>query len=216
MCANIDTIKPELSIIIDTLYLCGAIIMNTKWLAVHQLDNQLFEWQVVSKKYNRPPAGWVKTIRRAIGMSVEQLAERLGVKRARVAQLENAEPHDAVTLRTLRAAADAMGCELVYAIIPKDSSTLHNIIKNRAMLIAKAQIENVADTMTLEAQSVEPEFLEKQKNARIKALMDRIGKSLWAHEGLNKTLSEALDKKFDNDRYKKLVANLQKKNNNEI
>ena len=51
--------------------------MDTRWLIIRQLDQQLREWRVVSLKHGRPKEGWVKTLRVALRMSVEQLAYRL-------------------------------------------------------------------------------------------------------------------------------------------
>lgn len=62
-------------------------------------------------------------------MSSLQLANRLGLTRSRIVKLENAETHDAITLRTLREAAEALGCELVYAFVPKDNSTWKTLLK---------------------------------------------------------------------------------------
>ena len=73
---------------------------------INQLDRQLKEWQVVSQQYGKPRAGWIKTLRIAQSMSAEQLGATLGLSRGRIHQLEKAEIDDAVTLRTLREAAN--------------------------------------------------------------------------------------------------------------
>lgn len=147
---------------------------------IKQLDKQLKEWQSVSIKYGRPRAGWVKAVRTALSMSMEQLAGRLGLTRARIAQLEKAEIHDAVTLRTLREAANVMECEFVYAIVPKDRSTLEDILKTRAEQIAKERVARVAHSMSLESQSVEADNLENQKEELAKSLMEHLNKKFWS------------------------------------
>src|SRR5229473_1162872 len=65
-----------------------------------------------------PPEGWLRTVRNALGMSGAQLAKKLGVTRARIAQAEQAELHGGVTLKSMQATAEAMGCRFVYAIVP--------------------------------------------------------------------------------------------------
>src|SRR6266853_4671749 len=65
-----------------------------------------------------PSEGWLRTVRKALGMSGAQLAKKMGVTRARVAQAENAELTGGITLKSMQAAAEAMGCRFVYAIIP--------------------------------------------------------------------------------------------------
>src|SRR5688572_12976007 len=122
--------------------------MKNQWLTIHQLDRQLKEWQVIRNKYGKPRPGWVKTIRTALSMSAEQLATRLGLTRGRITQLESAETLNAVTLRTLEEAANALGCELIYAIVPKGNSTLEGILKTRAEQVAKERVAQVAHTMS--------------------------------------------------------------------
>jgi predicted DNA-binding mobile mystery protein A len=156
--------------------------MNNQWLAIKQLDRQLKDWQAVSNKYGKPRAGWVKTLREALSMSVEQLANRLGLTRGRIAQLENAEVHDAVTLRTLKEAANAMECEFVYAIVPKGNSTLEDIIKTRAEQIAHERISRVAHTMALEEQLLDDNILKSQKSELARNLMEHLNKKLWSEQ----------------------------------
>ena len=64
-----------------------------------------------------PPEGWLRTVRKALGMSGAQLARKMGVTRARVAQAEHAELSGGATLKSMQAAAEAMGCRFVYAIV---------------------------------------------------------------------------------------------------
>ena len=154
--------------------------MNNHWLAIKQLDKQLKEWRAISSKYGRPRAGWVKTLRVALSMSTEQLASRLGLSRARIVQLENAEIHDAVTLRTLKEAANAMECEFVYAIVPKGNLTLESIIKTRAKMIADERIDRVAHSMALEEQALDANTLKNQKDELVRSLIGHLNKKFWS------------------------------------
>ncbi|NNM58871.1 MAG: mobile mystery protein A [Legionellales bacterium] len=155
--------------------------MQNQWLAIKQLDKQFKEWQAVNAKYKRPRAGWVKTIRVALSMTAEQLASKVGVKGGRISQLEKAEIEDAVTLGALRKVAEALNCELVYALVPKNSLTLGNIIKRRAEQIAEEKINTVAHLMSLEAQALSKEALTEQKHALTKQLTENFNKSLWVN-----------------------------------
>ena len=156
--------------------------MNNQWLTIKQLDRQLHEWQSLGQKYPRPRAGWVKTLRQGLGMTAEQLAERLGLARKRIVQLEKAETQDAITLRTLKRAAEAMDCELVYALVPKASlrsKTLADIVKTQATELAAATVANVAHSMSLEQQSVEKSRQQKQKQELTKTLLEGSLKKIW-------------------------------------
>jgi len=177
--------------------------MNDRWLTIKQLDRQLKEWQAVCRQYGRPRVGWVRTLRAALNMSAEQLANRLGLTRSRITQLENAEIHDAVTIRTMKEVANAMECEFVYAIVPKNNSSLEAIIKARAEQVANEKVNRVAHSMSLEAQSVDNEALKMQKNELTEKLTTRLNKKLWAElKNQNKSAEDVL---------KKLIQNLQKK-----
>lgn len=102
---------------------------------------------------DRPSDGWIRSIRKAIGMSARQLAERIGITQQSASQLEENELDNSITLKTLRRAAEAMNCKLVYAIIP-NYSNLEDIVKNQAYKKAKKLVEPVNHTMLLEAQEV--------------------------------------------------------------
>lgn len=179
----------------------GALMKN-QWLTIKQLDRQLKEWQAVSGKYGKPRAGWIKTLREALSMSSQQLASRLKLSRARIVQLENAEAHDAVTLRTLKETANALGCELVYALIPQENSSLENIIKARAEQLAKERVTNVAHSMSLESQSLDSDMLQYQKDELAKNIMEHLNKKFWA---------TTESKKKETDLRTTLIQNLKKK-----
>ncbi len=137
--------------------------MNNQWLVIKQLDRQLKDWQLIGRKYGLLKEGWVKSLRKVLGMTAWPLVKRLGVVRSRIVQLENAEKHGAITLRTLEKAAEAMSCELVYALIPKDGKTLEDILVARAAEVVEATITNVSHSMFLEKQSTPKNQEHEQK-----------------------------------------------------
>ena|SRR5271165_1385545 len=100
----------------------------------------------------RPPKGWLRAIRDALGMTSAQLARRLGVSQPRIIELEQSEVSGSVTLHTLRRAAEALGCRLVYALVPKEP--LADIVRARAELVANRQSAAVEHSMRLEDQAV--------------------------------------------------------------
>jgi predicted DNA-binding mobile mystery protein A len=112
----------------------------------------------------RPNAGWIRTIRMALGMSGKQLAERIHVKPPRITELEKAETQGNITLRSLQRAAEAMGCEVIYALVPKVD--LESILKGQAQIAAERNLQNVGHSMQLEKQG-----LSETENARQKASM---------------------------------------------
>lgn len=67
----------------------------------------------------RPPGGWLKSARQAGEASQQQLARKLGTKRQAWAQLEASEAREAISLYSLRRAAEVMGYDLVYFLVPR-------------------------------------------------------------------------------------------------
>src|SRR6266481_6348824 len=99
-----------------------------------------------------PPEGWLRTVRKALGMSGAQLAKKLGVTRARIAQAEQAELHGGVTLKSMQATAEAMGCRFVYAIVPP--RPIEDIIVAQARKKAMAIVGTASKHMALESQTL--------------------------------------------------------------
>lgn len=108
----------------------------------------------------RPVRGWVRAVRDALGMSSRQLAARMNVSQPAVAQLERSEADGVVQLDTLRRAADALECDLVYVLVPRFG--LDEIVRNRARTVARADIATVDRTMRLEQQGLTADQLERR------------------------------------------------------
>lgn len=98
-----------------------------------------------------PNAGFIRAIRDALQMSAAELGERLGVSQPAVIALETNEKKGSIRLDSLRRAAGAMDCELVYAFIPKKG--LERTLRNRAKEVASAELKGVAHSMALEGQA---------------------------------------------------------------
>ncbi|MDR4307932.1 mobile mystery protein A [Chelatococcus sambhunathii] len=122
-----------------------------------------------------PSKGWIKAIREALGMTATQLAGRLGVSQATVSNLEKSEGRGAIQLATLRRAAEAMNCTLVYAFIPNEP--LEQIVQRRAREVAAEQLRPVEHTMLIEDQSLTPADRREQLDAYIRDELDP--RSLW-------------------------------------
>src|SRR5262245_25757406 len=103
----------------------------------------------IGKQPKMPSEGWIATTRKALGMSAAQLARRLGLTRARVSQAERAELSGGVTLKAMKAMADAMGCRFVYAIVPAEGS-VEAAIAAQARRKAQALVTKASTHMALE------------------------------------------------------------------
>jgi predicted DNA-binding mobile mystery protein A len=116
------------------------------------LDSHFDEWQPL-RALARPPRGWVRAMREALGMSAATLAERLGTTAGAVSRLEQSEAADRIRLDTLRRAADALGCDLVYLLVPRRPLTA--VVRDRARELAHYQIAATEQTMRLEDQATD-------------------------------------------------------------
>lgn len=114
------------------------------------LDSHFDEWQPL-RGLARPPRGWVRAIREALGMSAATLSVRLGTTAGAVSRLEQSEAADRIRLDTLRRAADALGCDLVYLLVPRRPLTA--VVRDRARELAHHQIAATEQTMRLEDQA---------------------------------------------------------------
>jgi predicted DNA-binding mobile mystery protein A len=121
---------------------------NIQPLRLRQLEDQISTGRPIVG-LERPSAGWLRAIRQALGLSLKTVAGRLGQTPQAVKQAEESEAAGTISLRRLEAAANAMGCRLVYAIVPKKGSlsTLAGAAENDAM-------DSVQRTMALEGQAV--------------------------------------------------------------
>jgi predicted DNA-binding mobile mystery protein A len=127
--------------------------MNTKFrqLRLSQLDRTLQDMRTPPP---RPTSGWISSIREALGITLDQIGKQIGSSRQAVQQLQRAEATDRITLGALRRAAEAMGCELVYALVPK-SGTFAELSERPVRDRAARDVKSVMHTMMLEDQKPE-------------------------------------------------------------
>jgi len=67
----------------------------------------------------RPKGGWIRAARQARGLTLDAIAKRMDIHRQNVFQFEKSEEKGHILLWNLNRIAEAMDCELVYAIVPK-------------------------------------------------------------------------------------------------
>jgi predicted DNA-binding mobile mystery protein A len=94
-------------------------------LRARQLERAL-EAFAAAKNSPRPQKGWLRAIREATGISLRVMATRMKKTPTLAAKLEKSEAEDRITLMSLRDAADALGCRLVYPrTAQSESSAAH-------------------------------------------------------------------------------------------
>lgn len=141
-----------------------------------QLDKRL-EFLRSADVLARPPRGWVKAIREALGMTTAQLASRMGLSQPRVVEIEKAEKANAITLDTLQRTAHALDCKLVYALVARKS--LDQLVEDRARAIVKRQLDAISHSMALEAQALPTENEKEQFEQMVRRTVEKAGSDLW-------------------------------------
>lgn len=130
------------------------------------------------KQISRPKEGWVRTLRKALGMSSPQLAMWLGVSKSQASQMERMEIEDRITLKQLRRVADVLDCDLLYALVPRQS--VDSMIRDRARLKAEQLVGKTDVQMKLEAQQLSNEKLQEQVRFETERLVREMPRDLWA------------------------------------
>lgn len=85
-----------------------------------RLDDRLSSLRDLRTRLVVPRGGWSRAIRTALGMTLADLAGRLGVTPSVVSRLETSEQKRTIQLDSLQRLADAMNCDLVYALVPRE------------------------------------------------------------------------------------------------
>jgi transcriptional regulator with XRE-family HTH domain len=96
-------------------------------------------FRVVQEKAGKVQ-GWLRMVRHAVGIPVAEMARRMGVGGSEVYRMEYAEDRGVIELQTLRRAAEALGCDLVYGLSPREE-TLAAIAADTA----EARVQKRAD-----------------------------------------------------------------------
>ena len=146
--------------------------MDARVLQIRALDKKTSDLKS-AKNIVPQSSGWIKTVREAIGMTVSQLAARLGVTQPRITKMESNE--DNLKLSTMKKAAEAMNCEFVYYFKPK--TTFQNLVEEQAQKKAAEVLKTVNVNMALENQEFAEDeavkdFASDLINTKIKQIWD--------------------------------------------
>ncbi len=151
--------------------------MNKKKLQLEQLDRKLKEFNTASKVIP-PPTGWIKAVRTSLGMSLQQLGDKLSITKQSVQEIEKREKEGNITLKTLKDYANALDMQLVYGLVPKDGS-LDDLIDRKARELAGRIVSRTSNTMKLEDQENSKQRLKKAIEERTDSIKNEMPKMLW-------------------------------------
>lgn len=141
-----------------------------------QLDTKLSRFNPL-RDVIPPPKGWIRAIRDALGMTGEQLANRLEVNKQRVARIESDEHKGNLTIKTMERVAEALDCVFVYGFVPRHS--LEQTVKNQAERIAQKRVNRVSHTMKLEKQQLNQSEEQASLADTVDSLVSAPPKDFW-------------------------------------
>lgn len=144
---------------------------------INQIENDLANLQDLIKK-DRPKSGWIKLIRKALGMSSYDLAKRIKCSQSEIIAYEKREESGNITLNSLEKLANGLECKCVYFFVPKEGS-LENIIKKQAKLVAQKKVAFVSHSMDLEQQKPDKKQIQQQEDALVDELLHGTLKDIW-------------------------------------
>ena len=151
--------------------------MKRRRMRRQQIDRQLMP-MAEALLVEMPSGGWIRSIREALGMNMDTLARRLGVvSKSTISQLEKSEVEESISIKRLRHAADALGCDLVVAFVPRIG--LDAMTEQQARQKAKTITGRVSHTMVMESQAVYGRQSNDILNQTAQEILERGGSSLW-------------------------------------
>jgi predicted DNA-binding mobile mystery protein A len=117
---------------------------------------------------------WIDYVRQGLGMSLTQLATKLGIAQSSLSSSVKLEKEGRITIHKLKEIADAMECDLVYGFVPRKK--IEDIIRDQAIKKTIQLMDETESHMSLEDQKVNLD-----KNERLKDLVDEriYSKYLW-------------------------------------
>ncbi len=142
-------------------------------LITSQISRKLERIKELSISASGVPS-WIDYVRMGLGMSLVQLARRVGVSQGTLSTSIKLEREGRITLNKLKEIAHAMDCDLVYEFVPR--KPIEDLIFEQAMKKTKKLVDETEAHMALEDQKVT-----RNKEERIKELaQERIySKQLW-------------------------------------
>ena len=151
--------------------------MKKNKLQLEQLESKIKVYVPITK-VAVPPTGWIKAVRLGLGMTLQQLANRISISKQSVLEMEQREKDGSISLKLLRDSARALDMELVYGFVPKDG-TLDALIERKARELAIKIVNRTSNTMKLEDQENSENRIKKAIDERTTLLKNEMPKILW-------------------------------------
>jgi predicted DNA-binding mobile mystery protein A len=98
--------------------------------ARRRLDVEMRPFRRAARE-KKPTEGLLRAVRQALRVPVAEITEKMGVNRSVLFDLEASERKCTITMSSMVRMAEAMGCDVVYGIVPKGGMTLEALAERR-------------------------------------------------------------------------------------
>lgn len=95
-----------------------------------KLDAEMKPFRQVARRKGSTQA-LLRAVRLTLNIPVKEIAEKMSVDRSVMYGLEDSECKRTITLRSLGRMAEAMGCSVVYGVVPLKGKTLDMLADER-------------------------------------------------------------------------------------
>ena len=151
---------------------------SIKKLLIQKQIDDLIQSFAIGEQRSQLHSGWIQSIRLALGMSLRQLSERIGVSPSALNNFEKREQTEAISLASLKKVANAMDMELVYYLKPKQGS-IYSTIQKQARIKALEILDQSNQTMKLESQETSISSQELEIERLTNEIASKIPSNLW-------------------------------------
>ena len=151
--------------------------MGKKSLQLQQLNSKMLSFTSLNQ-IAVPPTGWIKAIRTSLGMSMQQLGNKLSISKQGILDIEKREKEGSITIKALREIGQALDMQLVYGFVPNDGS-LDALIEKRATELATKIVFRTSASMKLEDQANTDTRIKKAIEERAEEIKKEMPKILW-------------------------------------
>ena len=151
--------------------------MRKQKLIIEQLDAKILQLKKVENLVI-PSSGWVYSVRQALGMSMRQLGNRMGITPQSVKEIEERERNETISIKVLRQFGKSLDLKFIYGFIPRGGN-LEGIIEKRAFELAMEIVNRTSISMKLEDQENNPSRIQKAIKEKANEIKTEMPKYLW-------------------------------------
>jgi len=97
---------------------------------LRKLDKEMRHYRLAAREEN-PTNELLRTLRKVLRVPMKEIAGKMGIVESTLFQLEGREGTGSITLGSLGRIAEAMGCKVVYGVVPLNGKTLEELAEER-------------------------------------------------------------------------------------